>query len=113
MAARYTQLLFRRVGVDPANFSFEGNFTSRSEIIENWSDKTFCIFEQTGQAITAMVSMEGSIDGNQWIELAQLANGEGFIVIPETIQLVRIVVTVHVAGDIRAGISGFDQRIGQ
>lgn len=108
--ARHESTKFRRDSVDPANFSFAGDFTSRAEVVESWSEKVVGIYEQAGGTITGNITVEGSIDGVQFAPIAAALTAAGFVPIPFAIQLVRIVTDTHSVGDIRATVAGLDQR---
>ncbi len=63
------------------------------------------------EGLTMSVTLEGTIDGDTWVELGGFTDS-GFLLVPESIDQLRVVVADYTAGTITAMLGAFDPRVG-
>jgi len=58
----------------------------------------------------ATLQLEGSIDGSEYFPVGAPKTSPGAVLVPETVEFLRVRTTAYTSGEPRAVLAGFDER---
>ena len=78
----------------------------RAENVFRFRDKTV----QVHGTFVATLQLEASIDGSEYFAVGTAKSAPGAVLVPETIEFLRVRTTAYTSGEPKAVLAGFDER---
>ena len=78
----------------------------RAENVFRFRDKTV----QVHGTFVATLQLEASIDGSEYFLVGAPKTAPGAVLIPETVEFLRVRTTAYTSGEPKAVLAGFDER---
>ncbi len=78
----------------------------RAENVFRFRDKTV----QVHGTFVATVQLEASIDGSDYFPVGAALTAPGAVLVPQTVEFLRVRTTAYTSGEPKAVLAGFDER---
>ena len=78
----------------------------RAENVFRFRDKTV----QVHGTFVATLQLEASIDGSEYFPVGAAMTAPGAVLVPETVEFLRVRTTAYTSGEPKAVLAGFDER---